>query len=221
MLIAKYKFDSSLYDLIPEFNSGYTGYTYTDEVDETNIFDGVWVLGGVNNENGVIYDDNGTDSVRSGYLEIESNTTYKWNYVPIHAAWYDVNKNYISCELYDNQVYQEIHSPNNAKYLVVWRSSVATTDLIIKSCIVTRTIECNTLPTLMRFGSNLDTYVEGSELALLEILDMNTGELTSCHRMFRYCKNLTTIVLPETATNVSSDACVVKNIVRQLDNSIH
>ena len=49
------------------------------------------------------------------------------------------------------------------------------------------------LPTLMRFGSNLDTYVEGSEVALLKILNMNTSELTSIARMFRRCSNLTNI----------------------------
>ena len=59
---------------------------------------------------------------------------------------------------------------------------------------VIRTIEsCGMLPTLMRFGSTLGTYVEGNELALLEVLDMNTSGLTSCYRMFRYCTNLTSI----------------------------
>ncbi|MBQ2409472.1 MAG: hypothetical protein II309_08580 [Bacilli bacterium] len=34
MIICKYKFDSSIYNnLIPEFNSGYNGYTVSDEVD--------------------------------------------------------------------------------------------------------------------------------------------------------------------------------------------
>ena len=59
--------------------------------------------------------------------------------------------------------------------------------------VTTRTIESDSLPTLMRFGSNLNTYVEGNEIALLEVLDMNTSELTSCRSMFRYCKNLTSV----------------------------
>ena len=56
-----------------------------------------------------------------------------------------------------------------------------------------RTIESDSLPTLMRFGSSLDNYIEGNELALLEVLEMDTGELTSAYRMFRCCSNLTSI----------------------------
>ena len=37
MIVAKYKFDSSVYsNLIPEFNDGYTGYTISDEIDSEN-----------------------------------------------------------------------------------------------------------------------------------------------------------------------------------------
>ena len=93
-VICKYKYDSSVYtDLIPEFNSGYSGYVITDEVEEN---------------------------------------------------------------------------------------------------IITRTIESSSLPTLMRFGR---IWVEGESStdnrtdSLLEVLDMNTRELTSCHSMFRYCKS--------------------------------
>ena len=73
----------------------------------------------------------------------------------------------------------------------------------VEGDITTRTIESDSLPTLMRFGSNLDTYVEGSELALLEVLDMNTSGLISCYRMFRYCKNLTSITCEWDTSNVT------------------
>ncbi|MBQ2408697.1 MAG: BspA family leucine-rich repeat surface protein, partial [Bacilli bacterium] len=95
MIVCKYKFDSSIYNnLIPEFNSGYNGYTVNDTADGN---------------------------------------------------------------------------------------------------IVTRTIECDVLPTLMRFGQ---VYVSGEvqedyTRCLLEILDINTSELTSCNSMFRGCSNLT------------------------------
>ena len=107
-IVAKYKFDGSVYaDLIPEFNSGFTDYTVTDE-------------GNSENSNHII-----------------------------------------------------------------------------------RTIESDTLPTLMRFGSNLETYVEGSEVALLEILDMNTSGLASCYRMFRCCTNLINITCEWNTSNVT------------------
>ena len=38
MIICKYKFDSSIYsNLIPEFNSGYTGYAVSDEINENIV----------------------------------------------------------------------------------------------------------------------------------------------------------------------------------------
>ena len=86
----------------------------------------------------------------------------------------------------------------------IWRSMIPTfndefidyfiDDVEDENGLVTRTISSmGGLPTLMRFGSNLDTYVEGSEVALLKILNMNTSELTSIARMFRRCSNLTNI----------------------------
>ena len=57
---------------------------------------------------------------------------------------------------------------------------------------ITRTIESNSLPTLMRFGET--TSATDRSNSLLEILDMNTSNLTSMVNMFGYCKNLTSIV---------------------------
>ena len=57
---------------------------------------------------------------------------------------------------------------------------------------ITRTIESNSLPTSMRFGET--TSATDRSNSLLEILDMNTSNLTSMVNMFGYCKNLTSIV---------------------------
>lgn len=56
---------------------------------------------------------------------------------------------------------------------------------------ITRTINSDSLPTLMTFGTGDETYNRSG--SLLEILDMNTSNLTSMQRMFRYCINLTNI----------------------------
>ena len=60
---------------------------------------------------------------------------------------------------------------------------------------IIRTIESDSLPTLMRFGQS---YVEGEvvedrSLSLLEILDLNISELTTGSQMFRHCENLINI----------------------------
>ena len=70
-----------------------------------------------------------------------------------------------------------------------------------------RTIESDSLPTLMRFGR---VYVAGESAtdnrtdSLLEVLDMNTSGLTSCHSMFRYCANLTSITCEWDTSKVTS-----------------
>ena len=60
--------------------------------------------------------------------------------------------------------------------------------------IVTRTIECDTLPTYMRFGTasggGNPTNFSNS---LIEILDMNTSEITDMACMFNNCRKLTNI----------------------------
>ena len=92
-VIAKYKFNNTLYDLIPEFNDEFTDYTYTDEV-------------------------NGNET--------------------------------------------------------------------------TRTIESNNLPTMIRFGS-LGGSENNKSLSLIEVLDLNTNNITTMNAMFRFCKNLIVI----------------------------
>ena len=58
---------------------------------------------------------------------------------------------------------------------------------------ITRTIESNSLPTLMSFGEGIDEATNRGK-CLLEILDMNTSNITSMGNMFRYCTNLTSII---------------------------
>ena len=61
--------------------------------------------------------------------------------------------------------------------------------------VTTRTIESDSLPTLMRFGieSTINIFATDRELSLLEVIDMNTNELTTGHSMFRRCENLTKV----------------------------
>ena len=63
---------------------------------------------------------------------------------------------------------------------------------------IIRTIESDSLPTLMRFGRawvDGETDTDNRTDSLLEVLDMNTSGLTSCDSMFRYCNKLTTLDL--------------------------
>ena len=73
--------------------------------------------------------------------------------------------------------------------------------------VTTRTIESDSLPTLMRFGRiwvNGESATDNRTDSLLEVLDMNTSGLTSCHSMFRYCANLTSITCEWDTSNVTN-----------------
>lgn len=106
-VIAKYKFNNTLYDLIPEFNSEFTDYTYTDEV-------------------------NGNET--------------------------------------------------------------------------TRTIESNSLPTLMRFGQEYNNYstTDNRSNSLIEILNMCTNELITAEKMFKGCTNLTKVSCNWNTSNITN-----------------
>ena len=98
---------------------------------------------------------------------------------------------------FDSSIYADLIPEFNSGY-----SGYTITDEV-EGNIITRTIESDELPTLMRFGSNLGIYVKGSEVALLEILDMNTSGLTSCYQMFRCCTNLTNITCEWNTSNIT------------------
>ena len=80
----------------------------------------------------------------------------------------------------------------------------------VEGNIITRTIESDSLPTSMRFGCNTDSgagyskEVTNKELCLLEILDMDTSNLTTMRYMFRHCSNLTSITCDWNTTKVTN-----------------
>ena len=102
---------------------------------------------------------------------------------------------------YDSSMYADFIPEFNSGF-----SDYVITDEV-EGNIITRTIESDKLPTLMRFGR---AWVDGEPAtdnrtdSLLEVLDMNTNGLTSCHSMFRYCKSLTSISCEWDTSNVTS-----------------
>ena len=54
---------------------------------------------------------------------------------------------------------------------------------------VIRTIECDTLPTMMRFGVGGQTVYD-MQLSLLEVIKLDTSNVTTMQHMFNNCKNL-------------------------------
>ena len=176
---------------MPVFNSGYTGYTVEDEVNEQpeNIFN-EWSSGSIAPANGQEIDPTTSSAVRSDYFEVEPETMYYFN-SPIHWVWYDSNKNFISSNVWSDgtpQLYKK--SPENARYARVYKNS--TVDLKISTRpinTITRTIKHKELPTRISFGS--DDGVASDRL--VEVLDINTSAMTDGNRLFKNCKHMLNI----------------------------
>ena len=104
---------------------------------------------------------------------------------------------------FDSNIYADLLPEFNAEFT---SDKYNTTDEEVDG-IITRTIESNELPTLMRFGR---VWVSGESAtdnrtdSLLEVLDIDTSGLTSCNSMFRYCKNLTSITCNWNTSNVNN-----------------
>ena len=102
---------------------------------------------------------------------------------------------------FDKSIYADLLPEFNAEFT---SDKYNTTDEEVDG-IITRTIESDELPTLMRFGR---LWVEGESAtdnrtdSLLEVLEMNTNGLTDCDNMFRYCKNLTSITCEWDTSNI-------------------
>ena len=67
---------------------------------------------------------------------------------------------------------------------------------VVDGNVTTRTIYSDSLPTLMRFGTNTlyaDDYVKGPEVALISIEYLDTSNLTTCSNMFKRCTSLVSI----------------------------
>ena len=86
----------------------------------------------------------------------------------------------------------------------------------INENLVTRTIESDSLPTLMRFGL---LYVNGENYdtdkiphtSLIEVLDINTNNVTNMISMFRGCENLTSINCSFNTSKVISMGTMFQN----------
>ena len=102
---------------------------------------------------------------------------------------------------FDSSIYADLIPEFNSEY-----SGYTITDEV-EGNIITRTIESDKLPTLMRFGRvwvSGESDTDNRTDSLLEVLDMNINGLTDCNNMFRYCKNLTSITCEWDTSNVTN-----------------
>ena len=92
-IIAKYKYDHNIYaDLVPVFNDGYSGYSITDEVETTNVVEGVaWEDGTINGigENNTLEDTGCSRTV--DYIPIKGGFTYV-DTVGVNLIWYAITR---------------------------------------------------------------------------------------------------------------------------------
>ena len=224
--IAEYKFNNTLYDLIPEFNAEFTDYTYEDEnaVYEIIISDFNWELGGIDGNTGENTEFSDSTIYRNGnYIEVIPNTIIRVtpNSGQLLIDWYDENKIFIS--QMDRSLVNEIDVPDNAKYFRIWGGNIREniTELRALNSMVTRTIYSTELPTLMRFGNESGSANNFSN-SLLEVMYLNTSKVTTMTSMFNNCNNLTSLDVSNFNTsNVTNMLSMFENCnkLTQLDVS--
>ena len=74
--------------------------------------------------------------------------------------------------------------------------------------VTTRTIESDSLPTLMRFGAAESSVATERSKSLLEIISLDISNCTQLYHYFKYCINLTTV-----------NGLVVHSDIKNLDNT--
>ena len=88
-------------------------------------------------------------------------------------------------------------------------TSYTKSDITNSDGTITRTIESSALPTSMRFGET--TNVSDRSNSLLEVLDMNTSNLTNMYCMFKFCTNLTSVSCTWNTSQVIDIAAMFMN----------
>ncbi|MBQ2409267.1 MAG: BspA family leucine-rich repeat surface protein, partial [Bacilli bacterium] len=198
-LVAQYRYDVNTYeDLLPEFNTEFTSdkYEVYDSVSEIVIDNIVWEEGTINPADGK--DSPLSGRLRTNFLPVLPNITYKTSGNSINFHWYDSNKTYIAS---GHKYASSCVSPTNAKYVRFHNSTNEVN--VISAKLITRSIESKNgdLPTLMRFGGTEDS---NSYSSLIEVFDLNTKELTDCSYMFGKCCNVKNIRAYWNTSNVTN-----------------
>ena len=226
-IVVQYTFDANRYEnLLPEFNLDFDedDYTIIDSVSEVKLANFDWVHGGIYDSNGKFvqsHEDLKTE-MRTGYISIEPNATYKVEYLcPGSKVYcYNINKEYIGhIAVTERDGYSYITTFENTAFVALktmteWYGTDITKSALVRN-IVNRTIESvnGKLPTMIRFGVEGDGVTDNAterSLALLSVLDMNTANITVGSHMFRKCKNLTKVcinhfIVPENAKDIFAE----------------
>ena len=136
------------------------------------------------------------NAMRSDFIKIRA-AKYTFNIDYCQVYWYDENKNLVA----NSGVYgtnngiqngNVCEAPIGARYLRIYRA-VGKTDCSIDCSLIERTIESvnGDLPSVIEFGlDNGTTNSTDRELSLVEVININTGNLTTLRRMFAYCKRV-------------------------------
>ena len=117
-----------------------------------------------------------------------ANTQFNIYYATIDVEYEIIQGEKIAEYKFNNTLYDLIPEFNNG--------FTYTVEDVVEGNVTTRTIYSDSLPTLMRFGTNTlyaKDYVKGSEVALISIEYLDTSNLTTCYNMFKRCTSLVSI----------------------------
>ena len=198
MLITKYKFNNTLYDLFPEFNSGFE-FTYTDEVNgevttrtiesdnlPTNIVFGDW-----NNGNGA------TDKTKA-LLRVEDINTS--NVAKFWDTFFNCeNLEYVNTENFDTSNSTLLHGVfsfckklNNLDVSNFDTTNVTDMANMFQDCTSLTNLDVSGFDTA-KVTQIQYMFCNCSKLTSLDVSGFDTSKVTLIHSMFNGCSNLTSL----------------------------
>ena len=203
-IIAKYKFNQNTYEsLLPEFNSGFTDYTYNDEIDT----DG-YTIRTIGNDS-----DNLPTLIRFGYISGGITTTQAKSLLSIEyintSNVTDMNSMFRNCTSLTSLDVSNFDTGKVTDMCCMFHSCSALTSLDVSNFDTSSVTDmasmfrdCTSLTSLdlSSFNTNQVTNMTGmfyncSSLTSLNVSNFNTNQVTDMSDMFRDCSKLTSLYL--------------------------
>ena len=202
--IAEYKFDKNIYSsLIPEFNSGFSGYFCNDAIEDNIVTREIIGYGGLPTLMRFgrlqIGGESNTDSRTDSLLEVlDMNTSGLTSCSSMFR--YNTNLTSITCE-WDTSNVTDMKSMfaycNNLTTLDVSNfntSKVTTLRSIFYNCQVLISLDVSNWDTI-NVTTMQGMFYNCYKLISLDVSNFNTSKVTDMHSMFYYCTNLTSLDL--------------------------
>ena len=210
MLVAKYKFDKSIYEnFMPVFNDGYEGYTYTDEIDSENENYVIRTIECDVLPTSITFGNSGSaNDLSNSLLEVLQLDTSNCNRIKFDwtTKVTDINTQNWDTSNITNMAYM-FYNCNNLTSLDVsnWDTgNVTTMQNMFNGCNSLTSLDVSNFDT-----SNVTTmgsmFYQCTNLTSLDASNWDTSKVTDMANMFRGCTSLTSLDVSNWNTSKVTD----------------